>query len=77
MVWLDADLASYLTLSCYHGFQIPYVGFGSWAPFFVFRCISGFRDRSGHPVRSRNIIHVSNGVVRCGFGIVFVGFVRI
>ena len=28
MAWLYADVGSYLSISCYHGFQRPYVGFG-------------------------------------------------
>ena len=42
-----------------------------------FHGVSGFGDRSRHSVRSRDLIRVPNGVVRCGFGFLFVGFERI
>ena len=44
---------------------------------YIFMAFSGFGCRSKHPMRSWDLIHVPNGVVRCGFGILFVGFVRI
>ena len=43
----------------------------------IFMLFSRFGGRSKHPVRSRDLIHVSNGVVSLGFGLLFVGFVRI
>ena len=42
----------------------------------IFIAFSGFGDRPKHSVRSRDLIHVPNGAVRCGFGHLFVGFVR-
>ena len=43
----------------------------------IFMTFSGFGDPPKHSVRFRNLIHVPNGVFRCGFGLLFVGFVRI
>ena len=40
-----------------------------------FAVFSGSGDSSEHPVRSRNQIYISNGVVGCGFGVLFVALV--
>ena len=81
MVRLDTICGVILVLSCFHALLgFPRSIRGLWFVgdiLRIFMAFSGFGDRSKHSVRSRDLIHVPNGVVRCGFGLLFVGFVRI
>ena len=75
IVWSDTISGSYFGAFVLPCFQRPYAVVGSWTPFIVFRRISRFGARSEHAVRSRNLIYNSNGVVGCGFGVLFVALV--
>ena len=78
MVRLGTICGAILVLSCFHA-----CGGDVWAlvreqySSCIFIAFSGFGCRSKHPMRSWDLIHVPNGVVRCGFGLLSVGFVRV
>ena len=73
--WLDTDLVPYWSLSCCDGSNGHTWALVRGRHSSYFRRISRARGNVERPVRSRNTICILNGVVGCGFGVVFVALV--